>query len=56
MNRSTFLKDGAAGFRERKPLGVPFLAMSCTLATMIFDGLCREHGGVTLKKKKREPA
>jgi putative isomerase len=34
-----------------KPLGVPHLGMSCTIATMMLDGLCREHAGVTLKQK-----
>lgn len=26
-----------------KPLGVTFLGMSCTIATMMLDGLCRKH-------------
>jgi hypothetical protein len=33
-----------------KPLGVTFLGMSCSIATMMFDGLCREHSGVTIRK------
>lgn len=32
-----------------KPLGVTFLGMSCTIATMMFDGLCGKYGDVRLK-------
>jgi putative isomerase len=35
-----------------KPLGVTFLGMSCSIATMMLDGLCREHSSVTIKGKK----
>lgn len=35
-----------------KPLGVSFLGMSCTIATMMFDGLCSTYGHVRLKNEK----
>lgn len=33
-----------------KPLGVTFLGMSCSIATMMLDGLCREYAAVTIRK------
>ncbi len=36
-----------------RPLGVSFLGMSCTIATMMLDGLCRTHGGVRLKSTNK---
>lgn len=32
-----------------KPLGVTFLGMSCTIATMMLDGLCDKYSGVKVK-------
>jgi glycogen debranching enzyme len=37
-----------------KPLGVTFLGMSCTIATMMLDGLCSKYGGVKLKKRAND--
>ena len=34
-----------------KPLGVTFLGMSCSTATMMFDGLCRDYTGVSVRRK-----
>jgi hypothetical protein len=36
-----------------KPLGVTFLGMSCSIATMMLDGLCREYAGVTIRKSPK---
>ena len=33
-----------------KPLGVTFLGMSCTIATMMLDGLCGKYSGVRVKR------
>jgi hypothetical protein len=33
-----------------KPLGVTFLGMSCTIATMMLDGLCGKYSGVSVKR------
>jgi glycogen debranching enzyme len=33
-----------------KPLGVTFLGMSCTIATMMLDGLCGKCSGVSVKR------
>lgn len=35
-----------------KPLGVTFLGMSCSIATMIFDGLCERYAGAKIRKGK----
>lgn len=54
MNRRTFLKHGISERYDAvtgKPLGVPHIGMCCTIATMMLDGLCREHARVTLKQK-----
>ena len=39
-----------------KALGVTFLGMSCSIATMLFDGLCKRHSiSLTGQAKGRNP-
>jgi len=38
-----------------KPLGVTFLGMSCTIATLMLDGLGSKYSGVSVKARRRKP-
>ena len=39
---------------SRNALGVTFLGMSCTIATLMLDGLCDRYSGVSVKRAIKE--